>query len=313
MMSNERKIGKTIAKLKAAKKSNKTEFSIPTYDKGKGTGESYYGYGEDDKKPKYKTEDQRPRKDLLNALDSASKQIEDLQTTSDLKDDVIKTWIKNAKYYESEKEKWKTVAEDITESSFQQSKKDAATISELKKRVQELEKQQATDKEGGEVANVATNPSILEAAFAVACNGMKGIEGAPSIEEAKDEASVLVDEFKELGKQLENREYKTKTIKVSKNGFTSACDIMVEFLTKLKNQRMMKTLQAQIADLKKQRAALDKEYRKEKDKDDATTLTYQCKRVGLQSTITVTNIYMGTHDKIIGRIISLAGKIASAA
>lgn len=80
LMSNERKIGKAIAKLKAAKKTNKDELkvNIPVYTELINTGESYYGFGEDDLNKKNKNDQAEAKKALRNAY-SNQKENENLK------------------------------------------------------------------------------------------------------------------------------------------------------------------------------------------------------------------------------------------
>ena len=74
LMSNERKIGKCIAKLKAAKKTNKDELeaNIPVYTELISREEGYYGYGEYEPIGMTPGEKRRAKEELKNKINSSN-------------------------------------------------------------------------------------------------------------------------------------------------------------------------------------------------------------------------------------------------
>lgn len=351
--SNERKLAKAIAKLKAAKKTKKEELSVPVY-KGQGKGESYFGYGE------AQGNRRNTNRDVENILNEAVQNEQDAidmgRVADDLHDELRETQGNLAKErrfrkgatalaskFKSERDeargrigelernlfaaqaelenKNKIINLKIAENSAQ-----ADELSALRADNQRLEKlikvlvDTIKDLMAGEkITNEATLGEFsngVATLFAAAKTKIDASVSEPSMEEGADVVREAIDEFKECANAIATKKIETETQTIKKAEYLQLVDALLDTMEKMKAAKSMRTIQNSINDLKKEKAALEKDWKKEsKDhrKDENNAMVFQLRRGALQGQIKLSNIYIGVNDKIAGRVISYAGKLSSAA
>lgn len=370
LMSNERKLGKAIAKLKAAKKTKKDNLTIPRFTGVKNKGESYLGYGEmtdteisaiegqmngliDErnaartdanranasarwergKAAAYKNQRDQAREGTRravsmyqNAREDARQQLAEKQALSQEFNDFIVQKQEDDRVAE---EIVLDIANKLTDTSNQLDaaneranrfeekwKKAEAHIKQMKQSVKEEKPILKKAAQASTVGGKAIITTILSDIFDRSKKAADLIVAQKSLEEGNDEASAIVTEFKDSVSIAVNAAFDTESVEVDKAGYLALVDAGVNFLQELKNARGMKVMQKAINDLKKEKEALEKSWKKESKStkgDEVKAMEYQLKRVALQTQIKLSNLFMGAQDKVTGKFISYYGRLGAAA
>lgn len=304
-MSNERKVAKTISNLQAAKKAatKKETFSVPYVAAGKlrklesSAGESYYGFGEEEGNGGTEpTPDER-----------ADAEVEQLSTEE-----------MNAK-----------MANALKSGRLDQLKTGLGSASKIEEFEKEIENQA---NEFSKAFTAISERLIYALPFASATFQklfIPVIEGFGSIAsgKTKPEKDVTLDNFKDnisksteaLKKQVKaiNDAIKpdySKNMKVKRANYIKLVDILISMLNMMKDEgRGMRSLNQQIRGFTESKRKLQSEFKENKNPSEAETLSYQIARTAIQSQTTLTNMYIGINDKLIGIGVQIAGKVAAAA
>ena len=287
-MSNERKIGKTIAKLKAALKTKKDKMSVPLYKYAPGSaGESYKGKANRRFRP-------YGEKDDDNTGGSSNAEEEDIKKRLN----AIKTL--------------------STEFNAESIKKN---IVGTKDGIDNMEKVKNMTKEKLEADpnfNFAFYKAVLEYtatidAFETAVKALEKLTDEKSVDEANDAASAIMTEYQDTVRITTKNIKDTENKEIQVSQYKGLVGSLIEVLENLKGMRFMKTLQGKIRDGKKALERLKKEYKEVKDPSENQTLGYQLERIELQNIIKVLNVCMSGTDKIVGKVIKYAGKVINCA
>ena len=304
-MSNERKVAKTISNLQAAKKAatKKETFSVPYVAAGKlrklesSAGESYYGFGEEEGNAGTEpTPDER-----------ADAEVEQLSTEE-----------MNAK-----------MANALKSGRLDQLKTGLGSASKIEEFEKEIE---AQANEFSKAFTAISERLVYALPFASATFQklfIPVIEGFGSIAsgKTKPEKDVTLDNFKDnisksteaLKKQVKaiNDAIKpdySKNMKVKRANYIKLVDILISMLNMMKDEgRGMRSLNQQIRGFTESKRKLQAEFKENKNPSEAETLSYQIARTAIQSQTTLTNMYIGINDKLIGIGVQIAGKVAAAA
>lgn len=317
--SNERKAGKTLAALKKAKNTSKSDISVPVYviktAVGAGLGrkgieyvsnsddteevsgaESYYGYGEKDRKDRATKKLAKTQTQLNGALKTIQNQKEEIKSL-------------NERLAKKEEESEKHRREGITmavESGWEIGKLKA----ELDKYKKELEESKSVQE------TVITAKSIADdIQSAIVKLTRKGFDwdGKASLDTMKSRMEAVKDLIKkvlqegaaEVSATMNNRDI----VAVPKEDYVAIVKSL-EFVFRIIHYApIMKTIQGRIrafqADLRK----LKEEFKKQEEPSEAKTLEYQKDRLVLQFIIGTLNGVIALADKAIGTLIKTSNEV----
>lgn len=344
LMSNERKIGKTIAKLKAALKTKKDKLTVPfitseTAAREMGSSESYYGYsrrtrgyGEGEKET-----NNGLKKELAatkTALQDANAETEKVTLEKENIERVLNE--RNEQLVNVLKMKDKRHAEDKAKLAERDAEIERlneiianrnSTPQEVAQAAQVVKAKEPELKQAAKEAVKAVEeiPSgtrmlifgdVLSQAYDVAKTRIEGSTAQQSIEEGNDVVSDAISDFKEVTSKILSDGIETRSVDLDKGNYSELVNLLLKGLENIKAARTMKTFQDSINKLKKEKATLEKNRSKEsKDEknNESKTLSYQLRRGSLQGQIKLSNLYIGVNDKAIGKLLSYSGKVAAAA
>lgn len=313
-MSNERKIAKVIANLKNAKKvsGKKDKFSVPvsTYGAAKGgRSESFRSFGEAEA-----GDDDQDRGLSPDYLISKQQQVVD---------EVMKTngnVIKQA-------QNWKKVAKE-NEAKYGQaaSKLRTATnkIAELERALEETAKtitSMATETKGLDLSPAASISSICKVngvRFTALIDTLSNVGATKdsNLDEIKELCSDMLDGFRTTNKEVMEKLTIAEggTVTIDRANYEELVDLYISTLSEMKGGSFgMNSLNKNIRQYTNELRALKESFKKEENPSEEQTLKYQAKRVAIQTQTTATNLFIGFNDKIIGIVVKLGGKVASAA
>lgn len=305
LMSNERKIGKCIAKLKAAKKTNKDELeaNIPVYTELISREEAYYGFGE--MTPNEKRRATEELKEKINSTNAKDAEIERLKKevagwaeqnkrlANELNNANRANARLNAKNADLKKaqaagEKVATTAVSADVASTAVSTTGGSNggdgngsntllpaVIETAKSGAEAAKtvQQSCTQAVGETSSYTGRyflifGNLLVDAYLAADARLDCASGFGTLVEGNDEVADTINEFKELTNALfKNANEGNGTVKGSRADYISYVDTYISGLERIKASRPMFGIQKTVRDLQKEKAALDKARRKSSRED----------------------------------------------
>lgn len=342
LMSNERKIGKTIAKLKAALKTKKDKLTVPfitseTAAREMGSSESYYGYTRRTRGYGEKETNNGLKKELAatkTALQDANAETEKVTLEKENIERVLNE--RNGQLVNVLKMKDKRHAEDKAKLAERDAEIERlneiianrnSTPQEVAQAAQVVKAKEPELKQAAKEAVKAVEeiPSgtrmlifgdVLSQAYDVAKTRIEGSTAQQSIEEGNDVVSDAISDFKEVTSKILSDGIETRSVDLDKGNYSELVNLLLKGLENIKAARTMKTFQDSINKLKKEKATLEKNRSKEsKDEknNESKTLSYQLRRGSLQGQIKLSNLYIGVNDKAIGKLLSYSGKVAAAA
>lgn len=321
-MSNERKVAKTIVNLKNAKKnsSKKDSFTVPyallgkvarklnggsangVIDAVKGRSaefslaESYLGFGEEDKTPDEKADDEV--KDIENNSAETKKEVNDGKNeVAKATAQVERTTLGSVTEIEAAEKIFGTALKNTTDVIRKYSARRMIVALPIASMALTGIGMALNTK----LTNVSSaNVNVKDATLDDAKRGIDQIIG------------FVRSGFKDVLDSVKpNYE---KTVKVSRNSFGVLCDIMVLILEELKGDgKTIRSINAEIRKLTEAKRKLQDSFKENKNPSEEETLKYQIARTSLAAQTTLLNLYMGYNDKLIGIGVQLSGKLISAA
>ena len=331
-MSNERKIAKVVAQLKNAKKASgkKDKFSVPVSAYGdirNGRGESFSGFGEDRYKDGIRDGQASMSKEIKTKDDVISSQASTISSQSDrignLEAKLKKAIELGKKIYSNQNAKARELANRL-ETLKGRAKHLASSKKELEAQLANIGKE--TKVFVIEVTKEAVSPAISAPAVAEVSSSrfnlmielLSNVEADKDskIEEIKELCTSLTDSFRETNKEIIEtlKPVDGGSINVDRSNYEELVDLYINLLSSARGgANGMKTLNGNIRKYTAELRALKESFKEKEDPSEEETLKYQAKRVAIQTQTTVTNLYIGFNDKITGFMVSLGGKVASAA
>ena len=270
-MSNERKIGKTIAKLKAALKTKKDKISTPLFKIKIG----------DNKETSNKELVEGNSGNVQSMLQKEIQKLEgELRTNTNLSDEdrgTIQQVISGAR--------------ERLEKAWLENNASSFAFTSLLGAIAE---------NGIVLRKITTNIPVI-------------VGQQKSVDEANDEAANIIEELKSFSKEFLKNMVDTETISLDASSYKSLVNALITALTGAKDERVMKTLQGEIRDAKKELEKLKKSFKENKEPSEEESLRYQLARISLQTGIKSINILISNNEKILGKLLSYSNKVIAAA
>lgn len=315
-MSNERKIAKVIANLKNAKKvsGKKDKFSVPVSSYGAAKGgraEGYNAFGE------YDDEYGRGVQDGKNSRNGEVEALEKTVTAVGNKADSIlkqaQNWKKVAKENEAKYGRTASELRAATNKVAELEKALANSAKTMNSMVSDAEKLDLSP-----AASIAAISKVNAVRFTALVDtlGNVGANKDSNLDEIKQLCSDMVEGFRTTNKDvMEKLTIAEKgNITIDRKNYEELVDLYIDTLSDMKGGSFgMNSLNKNIRQYTTELRSLKESYKKEENPSEEETLKYQAKRVAIQTQSTATNLFIGFNDKIIGIVVRLGGRVASAA
>ena len=137
-----------------------------------------------------------------------------------------------------------------------------------------------------------------------------------NLDEIKELCSELTESFRTTNKEILEDLKPTEggNITIDRKNYEEIVDLYIDLLGKSKGGTYgMQSLNKNIRRYTSELRTLKEKFKGNEDPSEEETLKYQAKRVAIQTQSTITNLFIGFNDKITGYIVSLGGRVASAA
>lgn len=325
-MSNERKVAKVIAQLRNAKKvsGKKDKFSVPVAAYGNikdGRGESFYGFGEDELGDKIYADGVRDGKASMDseikAKDQAIGKLSADYATLKAKYEKAKAIIQKQSSRANGLAKKLNTLKERAKYLFKSKREVQAQLDSISKEtkvfVVEVQKDNLTP-----AVSVPAVSEVSSSRFDLMIELLSNVEADKdsNLDEIKELCSELTESFRTTNKEILEDLKPTEggNITIDRKNYEEIVDLYIDLLGKSKGGTYgMQSLNKNIRRYTSELRALKEKFKGNEDPSEEETLKYQAKRVAIQTQSTITNLFIGFNDKITGYIVSLGGRVASAA
>lgn len=325
-MSNERKVAKVIAQLRNAKKvsGKKDKFSVPVAAYGNikdGRGESFYGFGEDELGDKIYADGVRDGKASMDseikAKDQAIGKLSADYATLKAKYEKAKAIIQKQSSRANGLAKKLNTLKERAKYLFKSKREVQAQLDSISKEtkvfVVEVQKDNLTP-----AVSVPAVSEVSSSRFDLMIELLSNVEADKdsNLDEIKELCSELTESFRTTNKEILEDLKPTEggNITIDRKNYEEIVDLYIDLLGKSKGGTYgMQSLNKNIRRYTSELRTLKEKFKGNEDPSEEETLKYQAKRVAIQTQSTITNLFIGFNDKITGYIVSLGGRVASAA